>query len=86
MLKEKALKSVRKKDVPKTLAKFTGKHLCWSLFFFKKKTPTEVFSSEFSSIFKNIFFTEHLHASASVSLVFFRVNGRFLSFLERFCP
>ena len=28
--------------------------------FIKKETPTQVFSCEFSEVFKNIFFTEHL--------------------------
>ena len=44
--------------------KFTGKQLCWSLFFKKVaglRTPTQVFSCEFCEIFKNTFFTEHLH-------------------------
>ena len=51
----------------KTLLKFTGKHLCNSLFFnnfIKKETPTLVFFSKFYKIFKNSFFTEHLRTSA----------------------
>ena len=52
----------------KTFAKFTGKHLCQSLFCnkfadfspaTKKETLTQVFSCGFCKIFKNTFFTEH---------------------------
>ena len=58
----------------KNYAKFTRKHLCWSLVFrkvaglrlAKKETPTQVFSCEFCEIFKNTFFTEHLWTTASV--------------------
>ena len=54
-----------KKDVPKTFAKFTGKHLCQSVFFnkvaghatlLKKETLKQVFSCEFCKISKNTFF------------------------------
>ena len=52
-----------KKDILKSFTKFTGKHLCWSLFFKKvtglqacnsinKETPTQVFYYEFCEIFK----------------------------------
>ena len=54
-------------------AKFTGKHLCQSLFlnkvaglrpqvcnFIKKETLAPVFSGEFREIYQNTFFTEHL--------------------------
>ena len=61
--------SVRK-DVLRTLAKFTGKHLCQSLFLIKiqasglqlyqKENLAQVFSCEFCQISKNTFFTEHL--------------------------
>ena len=49
-----------KKDVLENFAKFTGKHLCQSLFFTeqKKKTLEQVFSCEFCEIFKNTFFIE----------------------------
>ena len=43
------------KDVLKNFAKFTGKHLCQSLFV-KKETLAQMFSSEFYEISKNIFF------------------------------
>ena len=56
-----------KKDALKNLAKFTGKHLCQSLFF-KKETLAQVFFCEFCEIFKNTFFTEYLWATASVVL------------------
>ena len=57
-----------KKGVLEKFAKFTEKHLCWSLFFnqvacfqptilVKKKTPAQVFSCEFCEI--ELFFTEH---------------------------
>ena len=55
------------KDVLRKFAKFTGKHLGQSLFFnfIKKETLAQVFSCEFCEIFKNIFFTEPLRATAS---------------------
>ena len=56
--------SVRK-GVLRNFAKFTGKHLCQSLFF-KKETLAQVFSCEICDISKNTFFTEHLWATAFV--------------------
>ena len=65
-----------KKVVLKNFPKFTGKHLYQSLFFnkvahlrpatlFENEALVQLFSCEFSKIFKNIFFTEHLQATAS---------------------
>ena len=46
-----------KVDVLKILAIFKGKHLCWSLCFFKKKeTPAQVFSCEYCINFTNTIF------------------------------
>ena len=67
--------SVRK-NVLQNFAKFTGKYLCQSLFFnkvvglslqlyWKRDSGTDVFC-EFCEIARNIFFTEHLWATASV--------------------
>ena len=55
-------------------AKFTGKHLCQSLFYnnvaglrpAKKDTLTQVFSCEFCNISKYTFFTKHLWSTAAV--------------------
>ena len=63
-------------DVPKNFAKFSGKHLCQSLFFnkvtglrfatlLKKETLAQVFSCDFCEIFKNAFFAKHLLMTAS---------------------
>ena len=59
-----------KKVVLRNLTKFTGKHLCQSLFFNKvagfslqlylKEALAQLFSCEFCEIFKNPFFKEHL--------------------------
>ena len=62
----------------RNFAKFTGKHLCQSLFFnkvaglrpktcniIKKETLARVFSCEFCKISENTFFTEHLWTTAS---------------------
>ena len=65
-----------KKGVLKNFAKFTGKHLHQSLFFFKSsstqacnfikiETLARGFSGEFCKFFKNTFFTEHLWATTS---------------------
>ena len=58
-----------RKGVLKNLAKYTGKFLCWSLFFNKlaalslqhcqKETLAQVLPCDFCEIFKNAFFTEH---------------------------
>ena len=63
------------KGVLRNFAKFTGKRLRQSLSFnkitglrpAKKETLPQVFSREFCKICKNIFFTEHVWATASVS-------------------
>ena len=39
--------------------------LIQKIYFIKKEAPTQVFSSEFCEIFKNIFFAEHLRATVS---------------------
>ena len=64
-----------KKGVLRNFAKFTGKHLCQSLFFnevaggacnfIKKEILAPVFSCEFCEIPKNTFFTEHVLVTAS---------------------
>ena len=57
-----------KKDVLKNIANFTGKHLCWSLFFNKfheKVTPAQAFFCEIYEIFKNTYFEEHVQTAAS---------------------
>ena len=71
--------SCMKKVFLRNFAKFTGKHLCQSLFFnkvaglrlqacnfIKKKTLEQVFSYEFCKISKNTFFTELFWTTASV--------------------
>ena len=65
----------KKKSVLRNFEKFTGKHLCHSIFFNKvaglrpktllKKTLAQVFSCEFCGISKNIFSKEHLRTTAS---------------------
>ena len=52
----------------KIFAKFTGKHLCQSLFFVKE-TLAQTFSCGFSKISKNAFFTEQLLTTASDTYV-----------------
>ena len=52
-----------KKAVLTNFTIFTGKDLCWSLFF-KKETPTHVLSCEYYEIFKNTYFEEHLRMAA----------------------
>ena len=60
-----------KKGVLRNFAKFTGKHLCQSLFFdkrvslLKKRLWHRVFSSEFCEISKNTFFKKTLLVAAS---------------------
>ena len=66
-----------KKGVLKNIAKFTGKHLCQSLFFnkvavrpvalLKKETPAHVFSCKFCEISKNIFYYRTPLVAASAS-------------------
>ena len=57
-----------KKRVLRNFAKFTGKHLCQSLFFNKVAgTVAQVFSCKFCEISKNKFFTEHLRTTTSAT-------------------
>ena len=51
---EAAAGGVLQKVVLKNFKIFTGKHLWWSLFF-NKVTLTQVFSCEYSGIFKHLF-------------------------------
>ena len=60
-----------KKGILRSFTKFTGKHLCHSLFLNKVadrllQTLAQVFSCEFCEISKNIFFIEHVLATASL--------------------
>ena len=65
-----------KKGVLKNFAKFTGNHLCHSLFLdkvagqvcnlFKKKTLAQALSCKFCEIFKNAFFCRTPPVAASV--------------------
>ena len=48
-----------KKDVLRNFAKFTGKHLCQSLFI-KKETLAHMFSCQFRNISKNTFYYKQL--------------------------
>ena len=57
-----------KKGAFRNFAKFTGKHQAYK--FNKNETLTQVFSCEFSEIFKNTFLTEHLWATAFSDLLF----------------
>ena len=60
-------------NVKTNFAKFSGKHLCWSLFHFQanslkfsiKETPAQVLSCKFAEDLKNSFFTEHLRVTVS---------------------
>ena len=64
------------KDVLENFAKFTGKHLCQSLFLNKKLqiyqnyTLKQVFFCEFCKIFRNFDFIEHLWTTAFVSATY----------------
>ena len=59
-----------RKGVLKNFAKFTGKHLCQSLWFLvgfiKRESPTKVLSCEFYEISKNIFSYRTPPVAASV--------------------
>ena len=85
--------SVRK-GVLRNLAKFTGKHLCQSLFFnifcfliaasglqFYFKALTHVFSCEFYKISKNTFFYRTPPVAASVVLFWLLLEKAIFSFL-----
>ena len=75
----------------KKLAKFTGIHLCRSLFLLKflmKKALEQVFSYEFCKIFKNVFFTEQLRTRAE-QLLYIHWLGSLKEvkvLFEKMCP
>ena len=56
-----------KKGVLRNFAKYTGKHLCQSLFF-NKEALAQGFSCEFCEIFKNNFFYRTPLVTASVKI------------------
>ena len=58
-----------KKGVPKSFAKFTGKHQYQFLFFNKKETLARMFSSEFCKTSQVTFFNEHLRETLSLALL-----------------
>ena len=73
-----------KKGVLRKFAKFTGKHLCQSLFLNKvagalKEALAQVFSCEFCEFSKNSFLTEHVWATASffISIFYFMLKALF---------
>ena len=49
-------------EVPKNFTKFSGSHLCWSLFF--NSFRSKVFSCEFWEIFKITLFVKHFWMTA----------------------
>ena len=71
---------------------FTGKRLCWSLFWIKlqdfwpatllKKTPTQVFFCEYCEIFKNSFFYRTILVAASGIETFFSLWYITLKFMK----
>ena len=58
-----------KKAVLKNFAIFTGKHLCWIVFFLIKvqisETPRQLFPCEYCEIFTKTYLQEHLRTTAS---------------------
>ena len=75
-----------RKGVLKNLAKFTGIHLCQSLFI-KKETLVQVFSCEFCEISKRSFSTEHLRTTVFVVSVLLLKQklSQCLNFFSFFC-
>ena len=72
---------VLQKGVLKNFAKFTGKHLCKSLFLNKVAGHRLCFPLNFAKFFRTSFFIEHLRANASgsiihhaIAIVFMRVS------------
>ena len=57
---------------------FSGKHLCWSLFFsYQKETPTNVLSCEYCKIIENNFFYRPPPVAASEGLHHGFFTGKF---------
>ena len=59
-LQNQPLKMFYKKGIFRNFVKLRRKHLCWSFFLIKSKTPTQTFSCEIYEPFKNTYFEEHL--------------------------
>ena len=64
-LRSSCLEVLCRKGIPRNFTKFTGKHLCQSLFF--KETLALVFSCEFCEISRNTFFHWKLSQSQVLS-------------------
>ena len=70
----KWLRNTKNQDALNNIAKFTVKHLCWSLFLTKlqawwctalsKRNSGQAFSCKFSEIFKKTYFVEHFRTDA----------------------
>ena len=77
--------------VLKNLAKFLGKHMCWSYFLinlqhYLKEIPAELFSFEKQlsnscekNSCKNAFFTKHLQATAPVLSIIIYLSTHYVS-------
>ena len=64
-LQNQPLKMFYKKGIFRNFVKLRRKHLRWSFFLIKSKTPTQTFSCEIYELFKNTYFEEHLRTTAS---------------------
>ena len=70
----------------KNFSKFVGKHLCWSLFFYKVaglRFQHSCFPVNFAKSLRTRFFTKHLRTSASVAHAWFEESEK--KCLEHFC-
>ena len=63
----------------KNFSKFVGKHLCWSLFFYKVaglRFQHSCFPVNFTKSLRTRFFTKHLRTSASVAHAWFEESEK----------
>ena len=71
-----------KKGVPENFAKFTGKHLCLSLFF-KRETLHRCFSLNFAKFSRRRFFIKHLQLLLLVKIKMTQMTALNVYYLRR---
>ena len=71
-----------KKGVPENFAKFTGKHLCLSLFF-KRETLHRCFSVNFAKFSRRRFFIKHLQWLLLVKIKMTQMTALNVYYLRR---
>ena len=69
-----AIRCTIKKTILKNFVIFTGKCLCWSIFYIKLQTLTQVFSCGYCEIFKNSYLVRLKFGPVEISCLFYQLR------------